>query len=125
MKIVYFTHSLLSCWNHGNAHFLRGVLRELIVRGHQVRALEPSGNWSLSHLLADHGRAGLDPFHAGYPELSSESFAADADLETLIGDVDLVIVHEWNSRRWSPRSARCGEAAAASPCSSTTPTIAP
>ena len=30
MRIVYFTHSLASCWNHGNAHFLRGVLRELI-----------------------------------------------------------------------------------------------
>ena len=27
MKIVYFTHSLRSCWNHGNAHFLRGVLQ--------------------------------------------------------------------------------------------------
>nr|MDP9415857.1 glycosyltransferase [Pseudomonadota bacterium] len=38
MKFVYFTHSLQSCWNHGNAHFLRGVLRELIVRGHDVRA---------------------------------------------------------------------------------------
>ena len=30
MRIVYFTHSLASCWNHGNAHFLRGVLREPI-----------------------------------------------------------------------------------------------
>ena len=36
MRVVYFTHSLLSCWNHGNAHFLRGVLRELVHRGHQV-----------------------------------------------------------------------------------------
>ena len=41
MRIAYFTHSLASCWNHGNAHFLRGVLRELIARGHEVRALEP------------------------------------------------------------------------------------
>ena len=39
MKIVYFTHSLASCWNHGNAHFLRGVLRELIARGHDVQRL--------------------------------------------------------------------------------------
>ena len=43
MKIVYFTHSLQSCWNHGNAHFLRGVLRELAAMGHDVRALEPQG----------------------------------------------------------------------------------
>jgi hypothetical protein len=21
MRFVYFTHSLASCWNHGNAHF--------------------------------------------------------------------------------------------------------
>ena len=60
VRIAYFTHSLASCWNHGNAHFLRGVLRELSARGHEVRALEPVGNWSLANLLADHGEAGLD-----------------------------------------------------------------
>src|SRR3546814_7021095 len=52
MKILYFTHSLLSCWNHGNAHFLRGVLRELAAMGHDVLALEPEGNWSLANLLS-------------------------------------------------------------------------
>ena len=29
MKFVLFCHSLVSDWNHGNAHFLRGVVREL------------------------------------------------------------------------------------------------
>ena len=29
MRIVFFSHSLLSDWNHGNAHFLRGVVAEL------------------------------------------------------------------------------------------------
>jgi spore maturation protein CgeB len=38
MKFVYFTHSLASCWNHGNAHFLRGVLRDLIGRGRGHRS---------------------------------------------------------------------------------------
>ena len=28
MKLVMFYHSLYSDWNHGNAHFLRGVVRE-------------------------------------------------------------------------------------------------
>ena len=28
MRIVYFTHSLASCWNHGNAHFLRGDMQK-------------------------------------------------------------------------------------------------
>jgi spore maturation protein CgeB len=35
------THSLVSDWNHGNAHFQRGVMRELIARGHDAVAAEP------------------------------------------------------------------------------------
>jgi spore maturation protein CgeB len=96
MKIAYFTHSLLSCWNHGNAHFLRGVLRELIARGHDVRTLEPEGNWSLANLLADGGEAGLEPYRTAYPDLSSQSFVPGADPAELVGDAELVIVHEWN-----------------------------
>jgi len=69
VKIAYFTHSLRSCWNHGNAHFVRGVLGALVARGHDVRALEPAGNWSLTNLLADAGEAGLDAWRAAYPEL--------------------------------------------------------
>ncbi|WP_188262991.1 glycosyltransferase family protein [Azospirillum tabaci] len=96
MKIVYFTHSLASCWNHGNAHFLRGVLRELIILGHEVRAFEPEGAWSLRNLLADHGEAGLAAYRSAYPELTSLTFAADADAAALCDGADLVIVHEWN-----------------------------
>ncbi len=96
MRIVYFTHSLASCWNHGNAHFLRGVLRELIARGHEVRAFEPQGAWSLANLLADAGEPGLEPYRAAYPELASSVFPADADLAELTDGADLVIVHEWN-----------------------------
>jgi spore maturation protein CgeB len=96
VRIAYFTHSLASCWNHGNAHFLRGVLRALAARGHDVRALEPQGNWSLANLLGDHGEAGLDAYRAAYPELASTGFPAAADPEGLIGDADLVIVHEWS-----------------------------
>ena len=96
MRIAYFTHSLSSCWNHGNAHFLRGVLRELIARGHDVRALEPAGAWSLDNLLADAGEAGLDAYRAAYPELSSTVFEPATSADELIGDAELVIVHEWN-----------------------------
>ena len=96
MRIVYYTHSLRSCWNHGNAHFLRGVASELVARGHDVRVLEPEGAWSLGNLLADHGEAGLDPWQVAYPELSSETFAADADHAALTDGADLVIMHEWN-----------------------------
>ncbi|HEY0147920.1 MAG TPA: glycosyltransferase [Allosphingosinicella sp.] len=96
MRIVYFTHSLRSCWNHGNAHFLRGVLRELIARGHDVAAFEPEGAWSLENLVKDHGEEGMAPYTAAYPELSSTIFTADADLEAMVDGADLVIVHEWN-----------------------------
>ncbi|KLK94478.1 glycosyltransferase [Microvirga vignae] len=96
MKFAYFTHSLASCWNHGNAHFLRGVLRDLIHRGHEVIAYEPREAWSLGNLLKDHGEAGLDIYRKLYPELSSTTFGADADLGEMVSDADVVIVHEWN-----------------------------
>ncbi len=96
MRIVYFTHSLRSCWNHGNAHFLRGVLRELTARGHDVQAFEPEGAWSVENLLADAGAAGLDAWRAAYPTLDSSVYPPDADLAALVDGADLVIVHEWN-----------------------------
>jgi len=96
MRIAYFTHSLRSCWNHGNAHFLRGVLRELIALGHTVEAFEPEGAWSVQNLLVDHGQKALDRFTVDYPELRSTVYRGASDLADLIGDTDLVIVHEWN-----------------------------
>lgn len=96
MKFVYFTHSLASCWNHGNAHFLRGILRELVHRGHEVEAYEPAGAWSLENLLKDHGEAGLHAYRDHYPELSSRAFLPDTDLLQALHDADVVIVHEWN-----------------------------
>lgn len=96
MKIVYFTHSLSSCWNHGNAHFLRGVLRELIRLDHQVEVFEPADPWSLRNLLADHGPAGLEPFHLTYPDLRSRSSPRGFDPAEVVEGADLVIVHEWN-----------------------------
>ena len=96
MKLVYFTHSLASCWNHGNAHFLRGVLRELKHAGHEVLAFEPAGAWSLENLLRDHGDAALDAYRAAYPDLESRAFRDSAEVETALDGADAVIVHEWN-----------------------------
>ena len=96
MRIVYFTHSLRSCWNHGNAHFLRGVLSELAACGHDVEAFEPEGAWSLSNLLADHGEAGLEAFHEAYPGLDSRTYSRAEEGAAHAVRADLVIVHEWN-----------------------------
>ena len=96
MKFVYFTHSLRSCWNHGNAHFLRGVLRELVQAGHEVAVYEPADAWSLANLLRDHGEDALAAYHQAYPELSSTAYGQDLDLEQALDGADAVIVHEWN-----------------------------
>ena len=98
MRVVMFYHSLISDWNHGNAHFLRGIVSELSARGHDVRVYEPRGSWSLSNLLAEHGDAPIAAFRANYPGLRSTLYdPAVLDLEAWLDGADLVIVHEWNT----------------------------
>lgn len=97
MNVKLFCHSLVSDWNHGNAHFLRGVTRELVRRGHRVDVLEPENSWSKSNLLADAGAEAIDEFHAVFPELATRTYAPDdVDLGNELADVDLVLVHDWN-----------------------------
>jgi spore maturation protein CgeB len=96
MNIVLFCHSLLSDWNHGNAHFLRGIATELIERGNTVRIYEPKNAWSLSNLLADYGEGAVKEFHKYYPLLRSILYDASLDLDVVLQNADLVIVHEWN-----------------------------
>ncbi|MGP3697612.1 CgeB family protein [Rhodobacter sp. NSM] len=95
MKVLFYTHSLVSDWNHGNAHFLRGVMRDLVQRGHEALALEPSGGWSRTNLEADAGPAAITAFTHAFPDLHSRSYAPDFDHETALGAADVVVVHEW------------------------------
>ena len=95
MKFVLFYHSLLSDWNHGNAHFLRGIASELLERGHQIEVYEPADGWSLSHLRAEQGDGPLKAFANAYPKLSANLYRS-LDLRKVLADADLVIVHEWN-----------------------------
>lgn len=97
MRIVMFYHSLVSDWNHGNAHFLRGVVSELLARGHQVKVCEPHGGWSLTNLLADQGHRPLAEFSLTFPRLRTHFYdLAVDDVGELADGADLVIVHEWN-----------------------------
>lgn len=96
MRIVIFAHSIVSCWNHGNAHFLRGVARELVAMGHDVRLHEPAQGWSLSNLVADQGEGVLRDFSEDFPELTPRPYGPDADIEALLDGADLTLVHEWN-----------------------------
>ena len=98
MRFVIFTHSLVSDWNHGNAHFLRGFATELAARGHDLRIFEPRDGWSRRNLLTYHGDDPLEAFSRFYPALRSEFY----DERTLhpreaLRSADVVLVHEWNS----------------------------
>ncbi len=97
MRIVMFYHSLISDWNHGNAHFLRGVVSELLARGHEVEVFEPRDAWSMTNLLEDQGDSPIEEFYDVYSNLSSQQYDLDTlDLDEALDDADLVIVHEWN-----------------------------
>lgn len=99
MRIVMFYHSLISDWNHGNAHFLRGIVSELMQRGHSVTVYEPADGWSLNNLTRDHGERVIEAFHKAYPGLNSVQYElASLDLDEALEDADLVLVHEWNDR---------------------------
>jgi spore maturation protein CgeB len=95
MKFVFFTHSLVSDWNHGNAHFQRGVMRELVARGHGAVAAERVDAWSRTSLLAEAGPAAVAGFRATFPELVSATYEGREGVEALVEDADVVIVHEW------------------------------
>jgi spore maturation protein CgeB len=121
MKWVLFYHSLLSDWNHGNAHFLRGIVAELQARGHVVDVYEPEDAWSLAQMLQAHGDRPVREFQQRFPALRSRRyrFAAttaapgrdiapgpqpgrgmdpivDLDLDAALEGADVVLVHEWN-----------------------------
>jgi len=97
MRITLFYHSLLSDWNHGNAHFLRGMVTELLSRGHEVSVFEPRNAWSYRMLVQMQGRDYLPEFYSVYPYLTSTRYTLeDLDLDEVLEDADLVIVHEWN-----------------------------
>ncbi len=100
MRIVGFYHSLSSDWNHGNAHFLRGVVRELLARGHHVEIYEPREGWSRKKLLEEAGEEALGGFRRAFPTLRSRLYDVDElDVEAAVDGADLVLVHEWN-RPW-------------------------
>ena len=102
LRIRFFAHSWISDWNHGNAHFLRGLARELVGMGHEVRCYEEIGAWSLSNLIreGEAGQRAIDGFRATYPELDVRFYRRDESLPAFLnhelGGADLVLIHEWS-----------------------------
>lgn len=107
MQFAMFYHSLLSDWNHGNAHFLRGIVTELQSRGHKVRVYEPADGWSLRNLQAEHGDGPLQQLREVYPTLETCFYDADRiDLDRELDGTDAVLVHEWNEPELVARIGR-------------------
>lgn len=103
MNFAFFVHSAASDWNHGNAHFLRGLMSALAHDGHRVRSFEPRDGWSLRNLLSDHGIGPVAQFARSFPEIEVESYPGSGRpsemeemLEALVSGIDVVVVHEWN-----------------------------
>jgi spore maturation protein CgeB len=102
-KIHLFTHSLISDWNHGNAHFLRGLARDLGKLGHEVRCHEELGSWSLTNLVQyerERSIQAIDQFRDAFGDLKIFFYKNDSSLadhlQRELHDADIVIVHEWN-----------------------------
>jgi spore maturation protein CgeB len=97
LRFVFFVHSLVSDWNHGNAHFLRGVMRELQRQGHESLAYEPADGWSRTNLLRDQGAHAIEAFLTTFPELRSIAYDTHSHrLDEMLDGADVVVVHEWN-----------------------------
>jgi spore maturation protein CgeB len=108
MKFVLFYHSLVSDWNHGNAHFLRGVASELLARGHAVDIYEPAAGWSIRNLQAEPDTDAVAGFERYFPELRSHRYALDEfDCERALDGADVVLVHEWNEPVLVERIGKC------------------
>ncbi len=101
MKFVFFVHSAVSDWNHGNAHFIRGLMSALTRMGHDVVSYEPRGAWSVENLLRDHGVSPIVDFARAYPEIDVRSYdprsaSLSDELAAAVAGADVVLVHEWN-----------------------------
>lgn len=99
MRFGLFYQSVISDWNHGNAHFLRGIMRALQARGHETLCFEQEDNWSIQNLLNEAPDA-VAAFEARFPDLRYQRYRLDDGLERALRErlegFDVVLVHEWN-----------------------------
>jgi spore maturation protein CgeB len=104
LRFRFFAHSWISDWNHGNAHFLRGLTSELVRTGHEVRCYEEQDGWSMKNLLEEGPEVAaraFTNFHKAFAGLPVRFYSRGPGLPSLLeselADTDIVVVHEWNS----------------------------
>jgi len=96
MKIILFCRSLISDWNHGSAHFLRGVVSELTARGVDVLVFEPKTTKGSGDFLPEPGTESVDGFKRAYPDIQVRSYdPATLDVHRALSGADAVIVQAW------------------------------
>src|SRR5262249_47782457 len=93
LRVVLFSPSLVSDRGQESVHFLRGVVGELIARGHDVHVHQPVDEWVLQEHVARKG----DPTHLP-PSCAGASIHDDTrenlDLEQALDGANLVLVHD-------------------------------
>src|SRR5438445_176419 len=104
LSFRFFAHSWISDWNHGNAHFLRGLASELINQGHAVRCYEERDGWSMRNLAeeaTDAAAQARSDFQRAFPKLDVRPYTNDFSLNEFLSrelrGADVVVVHEWNA----------------------------
>ena len=101
MRFAFFYHSARSDWNHGNAHFLRGLVRSLTGLGHTSVCYEAARGWSVTNLVAGAGLRPLVEFKRRFSFVDVRLYdpqplgALERRLELELGGVDVVVLHEW------------------------------
>jgi spore maturation protein CgeB len=104
LSFRFFAHSWISDWNHGNAHFLRGLASELINQGHEVRCYEERDGWSMRNLAEETTHAAaqaMSDFRRAFPKLDVRPYSNDSGLKEVLSrelrGADVVVIHEWNA----------------------------
>ena len=104
LRFRIFAHSWVSDWNHGNAHFLRGLAYELTRLGHDVRCYEAVDSWSMTNLMLeglDRAAEAFRNFRTAFPTVDVRFYRADKSFRAFAREelqgADVVIVHEWNA----------------------------
>jgi spore maturation protein CgeB len=104
LSFRFFAHSWISDWNHGNAHFLRGLVSELVNQGHEVRCYEEQDGWSMRNLAQEDSDAvarASTEFRKAFPNLVVRLYSKNDRFKQFLLDelraADVVVVHEWNS----------------------------
>jgi spore maturation protein CgeB len=77
------------------------MIRALVQLGHAPVVYEERGNWSVSHLVAEHGLRPLVEFRRRFPFVDVRLYGAPSgpqvqrQLASELAGVDAVVVHEW------------------------------